>query len=386
MSANTHLAARLPVVISSAGRSVLVVGAGIGGLTAAAALSRVGWQVTVLERAPELGEVGAGISIWPRAWGILGDLGVAERLADGTRPALQAGLRRPDGRWLGKASPAAAARTPVMVHRARLHEALVAALGEVEIRTGTTVEGVRGGGRGAVVETADGERLEADLVIAADGIRSSIRRALHQRDDVRYAGYTAYRGITAEPVPGEGSTSGGETWGAGVRFGYLPLVDGRTYWFSTANRPAGETSDDHHGDVSALVGDWHEPISQLLAATPPSAVLRGDICELRLPLRRFDHGRVALLGDAAHAMTPNLGQGACAAIEDAAVLAARLADQPEIEGALTAYDRRRRPATQRLIGASRLVGVLGQIDNGAAVAARDAGLAGVGAIAGLLVR
>lgn len=362
-----------------------MVGAGIGGLAAAAALSRVGWRVTVLERAPELGEVGAGISIWPRAWGILTDLGVAERLAEGARPALQAGLRRPDGRWLAKANSAAAARTPVMVHRARLHEALVAALGEGEIRTGATVEKVRSDGRGAVVETTDGTRLEADLVIAADGIRSSIRQALHQRDDVRYAGYTAYRGITAEQVPGEGSTSGGETWGAGVRFGHLPLVDGRTYWFATANRPAGETSEDHHGDVSALVGDWHEPIPQLLAATPASAVLRGDICDLRLPLRRFDHGRVVLLGDAAHATTPNLGQGACAAIEDAAVLAARLTDQPDIEGALAAYDRRRRPATLGLVGASRLVGVLGQIDNAAAVAARDTGIAGAGAIAGVLL-
>ncbi len=362
-----------------------MVGAGIGGLAAAAALFRTGWQVTVLERAPELGEVGAGISIWPRAWGILADLGVAERLADGARPALQAGLRRPDGRWLAKASAGAATRAPVMVHRAQLHEALVASLGEAEIRTGTTAEKVRSGGRGAVVETTDGTRLEADLVIAADGIRSSVRKALHQRDDVRYAGYTAYRGITAEPVPGEGSTSGGETWGAGVRFGHLPLVDGRTYWFATANRPPGETSEDHHGDVSALVGDWHEPIPQLLAATPASAVIRGDICDLRLPLRRFDHGRVVLLGDAAHATTPNLGQGACAAIEDAAVLTARLADQLDIESALAAYDRRRRPATLGLVGASRLVGVLGQIDNAAAVAARDTGLAGVGAIAGLLV-
>ncbi|HEY9352798.1 MAG TPA: FAD-dependent oxidoreductase, partial [Nocardioides sp.] len=113
---------------STNSRSALVVGAGIGGLTTALALSRVGWQVTVLERAPELGEVGAGLSIWPRAWKILADLGVADRLVDGTRPAIQAGLRRPDGRWLAKVGPDAAERTSVMVHRARLHEALVSEL------------------------------------------------------------------------------------------------------------------------------------------------------------------------------------------------------------------------------------------------------------------
>ncbi|MGY0390393.1 FAD-dependent oxidoreductase [Nocardioides sp. WG-D5] len=367
---------------STSSRSALVIGAGIGGLTAALALARTGWRVTVLERAPELAEVGAGLSIWPRAWGILTDLGVADRLVDGTRPAIQAGLRRPDGRWLAKVRADAVERTPVMVHRARLHEALVATLAEhdgVEVRTGVTVTGLAG------LDELD-PRGPADLVVAADGIRSVIRNELHQREDVRHAGYTAYRGVTAEPVPGDASSTGGETWGTGVRFGYVPLVDGRTYWFATANRPAGETSDDHHADVTALVGHWHEPIPQLLAATPPSVVIRGDICDLRLPLKRFDHGRVVLLGDAAHATTPNLGQGACAAIEDAAVLAAQLAGHARVESALVAYDRIRRPATQRLIRASRLVGVLGQVENGPVVAARDTGLAGLGAIAGLLSR
>ncbi|GGR69529.1 FAD-dependent oxidoreductase [Nocardioides luteus] len=337
--------------------------------------------MTVLERAPELGEVGAGISIWPRAWRILGDLGVADRLADGVRPAIQAGLRRPDGRWLAKVGPGAADRIPVMVHRARLHEALVDALvarDGVEVRTGVKVGGL------ADLDTLPGE--PADLVVAADGIRSTIRHELHQRDDVRYAGYTAYRGVTAEPVPGEASTTGGETWGSGLRFGWAPLVDGRTYWFVSANRPAGEVGGDHHADVTALVGDWHDPIPQLLAATPPSAVIRGDISDLRLPLKRFDHGRVVLLGDAAHATTPNLGQGACAAIEDAAVLAAQLDGHARIADALVAYDRIRRPATQRLVRASRLVGALGQVENGALLKARDAGLAGLGAVAGLLSR
>lgn len=154
-----------------------------------------------------------------------------------------------------------------MVHRARLHEALVGALearDAVEVRTGVTITGLADLDE---IDDVDG-RGPADVVVAADGIRSTIRHELHQREDVRYAGYTAYRGVTAEPVPGEASTTGGETCGTGVRVGYVPLVDGRTYWFVTANRPAGETGGDHHADVTALVGDWHDPIPQLLAATP----------------------------------------------------------------------------------------------------------------------
>jgi 2-polyprenyl-6-methoxyphenol hydroxylase-like FAD-dependent oxidoreductase len=357
-------------------KHAVVVGAGIGGVTAASALGRSGWQVTLLERAPELGEVGSGISVWPAAMRVLDGLGVADELRADTVLAGQAGLRRPDGRWLVSVE-GSRIEIPAMVHRARLHESILDSVPDsAEIRTGVTVTGVDPAGN---LSTSTGERISADLVVAADGIRSVVRRTLHPAQAApRYAGYTAFRGI----APAGSAVSGSETWGRGRRFGFVPMVDGRVYWYATANVPAGDTA----ADVRALFGDWHDPVPALLAATPPETVLRNDLYDLRLPLGPFGTRRVALLGDAAHAMTPNLGQGACAAIEDAAALAALVSEYDEVPAALAAYDRQRRKPTARLVRRSRLMGDLGQLENPVALASRDAVLRLAGGLAGLLAR
>jgi 2-polyprenyl-6-methoxyphenol hydroxylase-like FAD-dependent oxidoreductase len=366
-------------------KHAVIVGAGIGGVTCALALARRGWAVTLLERSENLGEIGSGISIWPKAMEVLEDLGVAEQLRGEYQLAGQAGLRRPDGRWLVTLDGTTMSG-PTMVHRARLHEALVAGLGDVVVDTGITVAGVRQGDGGAAVLTTDGTEVRGDIVIGADGLRSVVRGALHPgRSDVRYAGYTAYRGVTPEP-PAAATGTGGETWGRGIRFGYLPLVDGRTYWYATANAEEGDIESDHHADVLRLLDGWHDPVPSLVAGTPTAAVLRNDVYDLRLPLAPFSRGHVALLGDAAHAMTPNLGRGACAAIEAAAALARLLNDHRDTPSALVAYDRERRPATTRLIRRSRWVGALGQTDTTVAIGIRDAVLGLTGRLVRLTTR
>ncbi len=355
-------------------RTAVVVGAGIGGVTVTSALAQAGWRVTLLERAPELGEVGAGISVWPGAMRVLDNLGVGEALRADTVATGPAGLRRPDGRWVARVD-STRLDIPVMVHRARLHEAILASVPDtVEIRTGVTVTDADPAG--AVVTDA-GDRIAGDLVVAADGLRSVVRSALHPGPRPRYAGYTAYRGL----APAGTADGGGETWGRGSRFGYAPLSDGRIYWYATANTPPGRVVD-AHGDVVRRFTAWHDPIPALLAATPADAVLHNDVYDLPLPLAPFASGRVALLGDAAHAMTPNLGRGACAAIEDAAALTRLLGAYDEIATALTSYDAERRRPTATLIRRSRLVGAVGQLDNRFALALRDTALRAAGALAG----
>ncbi|RZU20121.1 2-polyprenyl-6-methoxyphenol hydroxylase-like FAD-dependent oxidoreductase [Kribbella rubisoli] len=339
---------------------VIVVGAGIGGVTAAVALQQCGWQVTVLERAPELGEVGAGISVWPAAVAVLEELGVkgVEKASVQSKPA---GMRKADGRWVVTAAELGV-ELPVMIHRAQLHELITAELGPaVTVRTGYDVRTVTQDADGV---TVNGE-LHADLVVAADGIRSVVRGTLYpQYKGPRYSGVSAYRGIADVDI----DDGGGETWGRGQLFGFARLIDGRIYWYGTANQPAGQTSE------PTVFKSWHDPIPRLIASS--ETVLQNDIYDLTLPLVPFVQGRIVLLGDAAHAMTPNLGRGACSAIEDAGALARHL-QAGELTQALTAYDAERRPATTKLIKRSRSVGRLGQVENPLVCSLRD-GLFGLG--------
>ncbi|TCC20923.1 FAD-dependent oxidoreductase [Kribbella speibonae] len=345
--------------------TAIVVGAGIGGVTAAVALQRRGWQVTVLERAPELGEVGAGISVWPSAVAVLEELGVkgVEKASVQSKPA---GMRKPDGRWVVSAADLGM-ELPVMIHRAQLHDLITAEFGPaVTVRTGYDVRTVTQDADGV---TVNGE-LHAELLVAADGIRSAVRGALYpQYAGPRYSGFTGYRGIAEVDL----DDGGGETWGRGQLFGFARLIDGRYYWYATANQPAGATSE------PTLFESWHDPLPRLIAGT--EKILQNDIYDLTLPLVPFVQGRIVLLGDAAHAMTPNLGRGACSAIEDAGALVRHLGQTDDLRTALTAYDAERRPATTKLVKRSRAVGRLGQTENPVLCTVRD----GLFAVGGKLV-
>jgi 2-polyprenyl-6-methoxyphenol hydroxylase-like FAD-dependent oxidoreductase len=342
----------------------IIVGGGIAGLASALALTQCGWQVEVLERAPEFTEAGAGLSLWPNALRALDALGVGKPIRGRALLAGQAGIRDASGRWLSRTDTDELERRygPIaMIHRADLLAVLRAAVPEAALRPGVTVTAVRPDG--AVAHS--GGASQADLVVGADGMRSLTRRSVWPDAPVpRYAGYTSWRVVTG-PVP-VAETS--ESWGRGERFGYARLPDGRIYCYATANAPEGANDDGLAGLVRRF-GGWHDPIPALLAAADPGAVLHHDLYELP-PLTAYTCGRVVLAGDAAHAMTPNLGQGACQAIEDAVVLGDVLASG----AGLAAYDRLRRPRTQMITRRSRRLGAAAQWASPAAVHLRTTAL------------
>ncbi|MGY1747562.1 FAD-dependent monooxygenase [Blastococcus sp. SYSU D00695] len=356
---------------------VAVVGAGIGGLAVAAGLQRGGAEVVVLERAAHLRPVGSGLSLFGNGLTALDSLGLgpAVRALAGLGAAgLQAGQRRPDGRWLARTPASAVARLRV-VHRADLHRALAGALCGDALRTGADVVAVSADGE---VRLGDGARERYDLVVAADGIRSRVRAGWPGDPGLRYAGYSAWRGVTERPVDLRGAA--GETWGRGRRFGMAPLRDGRVYWFGVASLPAGVVLPDEHGELVRSFAGWHEPIAELIAATPPREVSRIDVHDLAGPVPTFVRGRVVLLGDAAHAMTPDLGQGANQALEDAATLvrlAAGIAGDPRpgagaVAAVLARYEALRRPRTQALARRARSVGAVAQAAGPLSSRLRDA--------------
>lgn len=341
----------------------VIAGSGIGGLAAAVALHRHGVDLAVLERAVQPSTAGAALSLWPNAMRSLDQLGIGDQVRRHAALGGDSGIRRPDGRWLARTrlGPATQARFGdplVIVHRTTLARLLAGQLPPGTIRYGATVTGVQTGGpaAAAAVHTSDGDE-QADLVVAADGIRSTLRTALFPATaGPRYAGYTAWRMITDDP----GGTEPAETWGPdGQRFAILPIPGGHCYCYATADLPAGTAFEDDATELRRRFADWHAPIGALLASLTCHDVLRNDIEELP-PLPAMHHGRVALLGDAAHAMTPDLGQGACQAIEDAVVLAAMIDphDPAAVTQALQRYSAARLPRTTAIADRSRKAGAL----------------------------
>lgn len=339
-----------------------IVGGGIGGLATAVGLHRAGMDVTVFERNERPAVSGSGLSLFGNGMTALAALGLAGPAHEigAVRGCLgvdaPAGQRLPDGRWLARL-PLAVKETVAVVHRADLHRVLHEALAPGVVRTGQAVPGVSADGR--KIRLPDGAEA-FDVTVAADGIRSRVRADWPGDPGVRYAGYVAWRGVTARPV--DVSSGSGETIGRGLRFGVAPLADGRVYWFAVVSRPVDAPTPDGPSLVLGLFGGWHAPIRGLIDATPPEDIHALPIEELAGRLPSFRRARCVLLGDAAHAMTPNLGQGGNQALEDAATLVALLTRTGGVEGridaALADYDRLRRRRTQRI---ARQAGILGRV-------------------------
>ncbi|HZN19288.1 MAG TPA: NAD(P)/FAD-dependent oxidoreductase [Micromonosporaceae bacterium] len=358
-------------------RSAVVVGAGVGGLAAAGALARTGWRVTLLEQAERLRADRAGLLLWPNGAGALRELGLGGGLDGVTTPVLPDGIRRPDGQWLVRPDPERARAAPGVVHSEDLHDTLVAGLGDqVEVRHGIQVRTVRVS-RDDRPAVGDGRSTwEADLVVAADGAHSTIRQRLAPQAAVVSGGWAGWRAVIpwyrASALPA-GLATGGETIGVGYRFQYAPLGErgsaggstrGGVYWVATAlGAPRPEPPATQLALLRRWFAGWHPPIPDLLAATEPEDLVQQAVEELRPAPPGYDFpsgpGGVVLLGDAAHTIADHLGQGACLAFEDAAILRAagrEAVPGGSLRGALEAYTRQRQPRAERLARQSRRIG------------------------------
>ena len=335
----------------------MVIGAGIGGLAAAAGLHAAGWDVTACERARSLEPVGVALALAPNGLRALDAIGAGDALRALAVPQ-ELGIRRWDGRWLmrsttGRMISDRFGDPVILLPRAAVIDALAARVPGGVLCLATEVTSVESGGKAAArVATTAGE-LDADLVVAADGIGSASRSALFPgHPGLRYAGFTTWRLLTG-PVTGQVPMA--ESWGRGTVFGVMPLSDGRVYCYAAAPADPGASAGDELPELVRLFGGWHEPIPGLLAITRPQDVLRHDVAELAAPLPSFHRGRAALLGDAAHPMTPNLGQGACQALEDAAVISwlAAGTGPDAVTGMLARYTAARLPRTTDVVRWSR---------------------------------
>jgi 2-polyprenyl-6-methoxyphenol hydroxylase-like FAD-dependent oxidoreductase len=357
------------------GPKIVIIGGGIGGLTAAIALARRGLDAEIYEQAPELTEVGAGVGLWPNALRALEPLGLAGQVGQLAARVARQGIKRPDGSWLMYFSADVMQKRWgagfAAVHRAELQRLLADQLDPATIHLGARCTGFQETSQAVTARFEDATEVKADVLIGADGVHSAVRTTLLGPARLRYRGYTSVRSLTparSVPPPSDGM----ETWGHGARFGLAPASGGRIIWYATWNSAADAAQEGGtQARLRTLFGAWHDPIPAVIEATPEATLIHNDIYD-SWPTRTWTRGRVALIGDAIHPMTPDLAQGACQAIIDATTLASCLADTCDAERALNAYQRRRWRTAAITTLVARSSGTMGQWDGHLTCASRDA--------------
>lgn len=359
---------------------VVIVGGGIGGLVLAIALRQRGIEAPVFEAAPELRAVGAGIWVPPNAMQVLARLGLAEAVAAEGARLERAELRDFRAGLLQSADVGESARRfgwpTVAIHRGRLQRVLLDRLGANVVQVGRECREVVARGDGAVVGFADGSEVEAGVVVGADGAWSRVREAVAPGARLRYSGQSSYRAVAPFRLPDGFGGVGWEVWGPGRRFGFSAIAEGEVYWYATLDAPAGErdaSAAETRRRLDAMAAPFPAPVPALIAATDAERMLRTDMYDLPA-IPAWHRGPVVLLGDAAHATTPNLGQGGAQAMEDAWVLADRLATHARPEDALAAYQRIRERKARMVVDTSRRLGGIVHFSNPVARGLRNAAL------------
>ncbi len=346
------------------GKRAIIIGGGIGGITTSIALQRVGMEVAVFERAGKIQEVGSGLPLWTNAIRALHTLEL-HSLIEALGQSVTAGHVTD---WRGDVLMDTSTEellqvlgtVTMVVHRAELLTALLDEINTNTINLGATYIGFEQDSKGVAAHFKDGKVARGDILIGADGLHSCVRSQLFGAMQPRYSGYTCWRGI-AHIARTDIETW---AWGQGCQFGIAPMTKNRAYWFAQRYAPEGEHDRPcgRKHELLNLFSDWHDPIPEIIAATEERNILRNDVYEAK-HLSRWSRGRVTLLGDAAHAMTPNLGQGACMAIEDAVELATCLNVEKDIPTALHIYETRRMKRANTIARLAGLIGRAVQLEN-----------------------
>jgi 2-polyprenyl-6-methoxyphenol hydroxylase-like FAD-dependent oxidoreductase len=356
----------------------LVVGAGIGGLAAAVALRRAGWNVRVFERAASPRELGFALLLAPNAMHALGELGLGDAVRQGGCVARSGEMRRPDGTVLRRFDIASVRmlldEDTVCILRPVLHGALLDAVGLSSIDLESSAVGFVTHPSGVHLKLSDGRSAEGQILVGADGVASAIRTQLHPGERApRTSGLLAIRGVARDVVVHLGGASGAQYFGRGFEAGLARAGEREVYWYLSIKAAHVDTPHDPMAVADHCAAQFHEPFRAIVRATPPEDLRLDELFE-RDPLSPWGHGAVTLLGDAAHPMLPHAGQGAAQALEDAVALGSLLrgvSEQSVIEAALRRYERVRIPRTRAVMALAKRNARMGSIDNALGCWVRD---------------
>ncbi len=351
--------------------SVAIVGGGIAGLTTAIALENKGIHVEVYESSNSIHAAGAGLGLGINAMLAFNALGIYDEVVAAGKQMPSFSIYDDKGGVITRTEFKSEGEIGnFVIHRADLHHILLSKLNPKQIHLGKKLERVEQSAEGVSLYFMDDSPVHCDYLIAAEGIHSVVRNYVAPESKLRYSGYTCWRAVVNNPHKLIEETS--ETWGRKGRIGMVQINQDQVYWFACINA---KKKDQRFKNVTpeflaTHFSEYPKPIPALLRNTPASALLHNDIIDIE-PLNRYAFERIVLIGDAAHATTPNMGQGACQAIEDAVVLANSMEEHSNFEKAFQDFEQKRLTRCKWIVNTSYSLGKAAQLENAFLIALRN---------------
>lgn len=352
-------------------QQIIIIGAGIAGLTAAISLKKLGYKIVVYESSTTIKGIGAGLGLASNALKALQFLGLDQGISSIGTKVTASHIRDSRGRTVAIADATLVSEEDnqnFAVHRKDLHQYLYEQLEKNEVIPNKKLVNFTQSKEEVFVEFEDGTSDTADYLIATDGVGSTVRQQLLPNSKPRYAGYTCWRAIIKNP--GLKLTDSSETWGKEGRFGYVALPNNLIYWYACINTHKHEVRNYTVKDLCKNFQNYYHPIPKILSDTLDKDLLQNDIVDIK-PIHQFCFERILLMGDAAHATTPNMGQGACMALEDVAVLINELKQTTDVENAFQNFEKKRLKRTRFIINTSRKMGIVAQLENPILISIRN---------------
>lgn len=341
---------------------VTIIGAGIGGLTTALTLKQKGVNVNIFESSPEIKPVGAGIILANNAMQIFQKLGILNKIEKTGNKISYIKITNTQLDTISVTDLTEYEKkygvSNIAIHRGELQKILADEIGCNNINLSKQLSKIENSELFKLT-FEDNSTFESKLIIGADGLKSVVRNQLFEKSTLRNANQICWRGICEIDLPQKYHNELNEAWGKGKRFGFVKISEKKVYWYALANSKNIKANEIN---LSDYFSEFHTDILNIITATTKEQIIIGDIIDLK-PISKWQQTNVCLIGDAAHATTPNLGQGACQAIEDAYVLGKLLDNGITIENTFKEYEKLRRKKALTIVNTSWTVGKMAHIEN-----------------------
>ncbi|PJJ68238.1 FAD-dependent monooxygenase [Chryseobacterium geocarposphaerae] len=349
---------------------IAIIGGGIGGLTTALALQRSNLDVTIYESAPEIKPVGAGIIMANNAMQVFDKLGIRQKIEQAGHKISTIKITDPQLKTLSEVQLNKFERKygvhNIAIHRGDLQMILAEKIGFENIKLSKRLSKIEPENCGYRLNFEDGTIVNAEAVIGADGIKSVVRHQILNIGKLRSSQQKCWRGVSEFDWTTKYNHQAYEAWGKGKRFGFVRINDKKVYWYAVVN----ENLVKNPNKLEELFTEFNPEVARMISETPKETIFVSDIIDLE-PIFQWQKDRVCLIGDAAHATTPNMGQGACQAIEDAYLLGKLFSEGKSVNEVFTHYEKLRMEKAHYIVNTSSTIGKVSHYENSLAIWLRN---------------